>query len=78
MTTVVVTMTNLCAGGGHARIAVSGAKSATVDVSTAMLSDPITDEDADSFVKIIGKMAKAGRTPAQAVALLQAGVTITV
>lgn len=78
MTTVVVTMTSLCSGGGHARIGVTGAKTATYNVSTDILSDPISDEDAEAFVKIIGKMAKSGRTNAQTVALLQAGVTITV
>ncbi len=78
MTTVVVTMTVLCGSGGHARLAVTGAKTGAYDIHTSVLSDPITDEDAEAFIKIIGKMAKAGRTNQQTIALLQAGVTVTV
>jgi hypothetical protein len=57
---------------------VSGDASATAQGEVADLSAPITEADKQAFVKIISKMAKSGRTLAQARTLLQAGVTVTV
>jgi hypothetical protein len=78
MTTIVITATKFCASGGHAHVSVTGAKTYALDVDVAPFSDPVTDEEAAAFIKVIAKMAKAGRTNAQAAALLQTGVTVTV
>jgi hypothetical protein len=78
MTTITITLTGICSGAGHLTFAVTGAKSLTGHVDLSDLSAPITDEDAMAFLKVIGRMAKAGRTLAQTRTLLQAGVTVTV
>lgn len=78
MTTIVITVTKFCAGGGHAHVAVTGAKTYALDVEVAGFTDPVTDEEATAFLKVIAKMAKAGRTNQQAATLLLGGVTVTV
>ena len=40
--------------------------------------DPYTEQEVEAFLKLICKLAKKGRTNAQARTLLQAGVTVTV
>lgn len=78
MTTETITLTAICSGGNHLTFTATGAKAMVVPADLSSLSDPITDEDAAAFVKVIAKMAKNGRTVAQARTLLQAGVTVTV
>lgn len=78
MTTVVITATAFCPGGGHVRMQLSGATDHVTMMETTTFSDPVTEDDAQAFIKIIGKMARMGRTGAQAKALLEAGVTVIV
>ena len=78
MSAITITLSGICSGGNHLTFKVSGARSLTVPVDLAELSEPITDEDAQAFVRVVMKMAKAGRTLGQARTLLQAGVEITV
>lgn len=78
MASEIVTLTAVCSGGNHLTITGSGAKALTVIVHMDDLSTPVTNDEAEAFVKVIAKLAKAGRTVAQAKTLLQAGVTVTV
>lgn len=78
MTTETVTLSFICSGGNHLTFTGSGAKAATVDGMLDDMSVAITDDEMAAFVKVIAKMAKAGRTINQAKTLLQAGVVITV
>lgn len=78
MTTLTITLTSVCSGGNHLTFSTSGAASLTTQEVLASLLDPITDDDITSFCKVIAKMAKQGRTLAQARNLLQAGVTVTI
>ena len=82
MTTLTVTLTDACsdhAGGGeHLTFSLTGFKTATVASTRSDLSEPLTQADADEFVRIVARMAKAGRTLAQANTLLRAGVTVTI
>lgn len=79
MTTVTITATAFCPGGGHVDFSVTGDKVMNfTGVDVAPLLEPISDDEAQAFLKVICKMATKGRTLAQAKALLQAGVTITV
>jgi hypothetical protein len=77
-TSETVTLTSVCAGGGHLVFTGTGAKSATVNAVLDDLTEPLTDEEMLAFVKVIVKMAKAGRTLSAAKTLLQAGVAVTV
>ena len=78
MSTITVTLTGICDGGSHLTFTVSGDRSATVNGMRDEMRETITEEEAQAFVKVIAKMAKAGRTVVQARNLLQAGVTVTV
>ena len=78
MTTINIQLTAICSGGNHLTFTVTGAKEMTILGDVASLSEPIPDEDAQAFVRVVMKMAKAGRTLGQARTLLQAGVEITV
>lgn len=78
MAAVTITLTNICSGGNHLTYGVTGAKSMTVSGVLDDISQPVTDEEAQAFVKVVTKLAKAGRTLNQARTLLQTGVTVTV
>lgn len=78
MTTLTVTLASICPGGNHLGFAITGAKSAYIAVDLSDLTAQITDQDADIFCKVVARMAKSGRTMAQAKTLLQSGVTVIV
>lgn len=78
MATLTVTLTSICAGGNHITFDVTGDRTATLLMELNDLSVPLDMEDAESFIRIIVKMARAGRTLNQARNLLEAGVTVTV
>lgn len=76
--TLTLTLTGVCAGGNHLTFNVTGDRMATVRSDLSDMSAPITDADLAAFVKVWCRMVKAGRTNAQARAVLQAGVTVAV
>ena len=78
MSAVTVKLTNICSGGGHLTLVVSGDASLTRVLELSMLSEQIDAQDVDAFLKVICKLAKKGRTVAQAKTLLQVGVTVAV
>lgn len=78
MSSVTVRLTGICSGGNHLTFAVTGDAALTQVLDLSILSDPVTEEEAVAFLKCIGKLAKKGRTLAQARTLLQNGVTVTV
>lgn len=78
MTTINVVLDHVCSGGEHARINITGATTQIFDVSVSAFSDSINEEEALAFLKVVCKMAKAGRNINQTRTLLANGVTITV
>lgn len=78
MTTIVASLTNACGGGNHLdfRITVDGQATNLRGVDISELTQPITDDDKLTLLKIIVRGVKAGKTVAQAQTLLQAGVTV--
>lgn len=78
MTTLTITLNAICAGGNHLTFGITGAATATQIADLSDITAPLTAEDAQALVRIVGRMAKAGRTVAQAKTLLQAGVSITI
>ena len=76
MSAITVTLTGICSGGAHLTFTVSGDRSGTVPAELREMLQPITEEEAQAFVKVVTKMARAGRTNAQARTLLQNGVTM--
>lgn len=78
MATLTVTLTGQCAGGDHLTFAYSGAATGSIVGYRDDMTNALTDDEKRAFVAVLCKLAKIGRTNAQAVALLQAGVTVTV
>ena len=78
MASITITLTDICAGGNHLTYSVTGAKTLTVAGLLEDLSSPVTDDDAQVFLKVVAKLAKSGRTVAQTRSLLQSGVVVTI
>lgn len=78
MATVTVKLMSVCSGGGHLTFAVTGAANLSRILDLSSLTDPIEERDVDSFLRVIAKLAKQGRTVAQTKTLLQTGVVVTV
>lgn len=78
MSKVTVTITNVCAGGNHLTFSITGDASGSMVIDLPDLLDPITSRDVESFIRVIARLAKKGRTVNQAKALLQAGIQVTV
>ena len=78
MAAVTITLTGVCSGGGHADFAVTGDISRDIHVELFEINEPVSLEDVQAFLKVITKLAKMGRTNAQAKAVMQAGINITV
>jgi|GEM_PF-4335073 len=80
MTTALVTLRSICAGGNHLTfgVAVDGGQELRRVLDLEHIQEPLTEEEAQAFLKIVAKMALRGRTLNQARTLLQAGVTLVV
>lgn len=78
MASETVTLTSICAGGNHLTFTLTGAKEAAHVLELSSISEPLTDAEIEGFLKCVAKLARQGRTLAQARTLLQAGVTVTV
>ncbi len=78
MSAITITLTATCSGGNHLTVAATGDVTKTVVMDKSQLAQPPSEQDQQGFLNVIGRMAKQGRTNAQAVAVMQAGVQITV
>lgn len=78
MASITITLTNTCSGGNHVVLSVTGEKSATIRSEIDQLLDPITEDDALAFVRVLVKLAKVGRTKVQLKNLLESGLTVSV
>ena len=77
MSTVTVRLTNICTGGNHLTFTVTGDAERTQTLDLSVLTEPVSEHEVEAVLKLICKLAKKGRTNAQARNLLQAGVTVT-
>ena len=78
MSAVTIRLTNICSGGGHLTFAVTGDATLTRIMNLDDLTDPLTEQDLRSFLRVIAWLAKNGRTINQARVLLQNGVEVKV
>ena len=78
MSSITITLTATCSGGNHLTVTATGDVTKTVVMDKAQLAQAPSEQDQQGFLNVIGWMAKNGRTNAQAVTLMQAGVTGTV
>lgn len=79
MASVTTTLTNICSGGNHLTLTVQyGARTKTLRMERDTLVDDLSDDDIETWCRIIAKLVRQGKTNAQAAAALQAGVTVSV
>ena len=78
MSSVTVRLTSICSGGGHLTFSITGDATLSKVLDLPVLIEPLDAQDVESFLRVIVKMARMGRTQNQARTLLQNGVVITV
>lgn len=78
MSTITVTLASICSGGNHLTFNLTGAATRSLVVDLADLTAPITEADAETFCRVIARLAKQGRTAQQTKTLLQSGVAVSV
>lgn len=80
MSIVTTTLQGVCSGGNHLtfRIALDGGGQWSRVLDLSRIQEPVSEEDMETFLKIVAKLALRGRTVNQARTLLLAGVTLTV
>lgn len=78
MSTITLLKTYECAGGDHLKITVSGDVTGTIAFHAPYLGDPVTEEDKETFLRLLLKIGKKTRTKAQLKTLLTSGWTITI
>mgnify|MGYP000898453605 CR=1 FL=1 len=76
---VTISLDSVCAGGGHAFIAVAvdGGGSTVRQYETDDLRGALTAQDRDTLIRLLVKAKLAGMTRAQARNTLQTGFTVT-
>jgi hypothetical protein len=78
MATITVRLTGLCGGGNHATLSVTGDRSMSFVSDVEAMSQALTEDEAETFVRVLIRMSRAGKTLAQWRTALQAGITVTV
>ena len=78
MATATVQLTGICPGGNHLTFTVTGDRSMTVRTDVDAMSIPVTADDVETFVRVLVRMARSGKTLGQWRTALQTGITVTV
>ena len=78
MASLTITRSSECAAQNHVTLVVTGDVSHTYLTTMDNLTDPVTDEEKDVFIKLLIRFAKIGRTRAQVRNALTTGVTVTI
>lgn len=80
MTTVLLKLESICAGGEHATISltVNSALQGTYAYSVTDVLGAVTEDEKEIFVRLLTKVYKLGKSMAAAKAGLEAGVTVSV
>lgn len=78
MATLTLTLTDVCEGGEHFTLTVTGDVAHTCRYGVKEFMAPLTAEEKDAFVKGLVRFAKIGRTAQQVKTALAAGASVTV
>lgn len=78
MSSITLTTVYECAGGDHLRINVTGDVNATIPIYYPELTEPVTDEEKQIFLKVLLRIAKITRTKNQIKNGLNNGYTVTI
>lgn len=76
MASLTLTLTDVCAGGEHLTITVTGARSGVWRTTRSELGDAVPTME--EVCRMLMKLYSVGKTPLQVKTALQAGITITV
>jgi hypothetical protein len=77
MSAINVKITATCNGNNHHTFSVTGDAQTTAVLTTSELLEPVTAQDVETFLRVLVKLGKIGRTAAQTRALFVNGVTVT-
>ena len=79
MTTIVITLNSICAGGNHLTFgaSVNGGAQSSVVVDADGVFTAMTNDEKAAFIKGVIKLYKIGRTVAATKTAFQSGVTVT-
>lgn len=78
MASITLTKTNTCAADNHFTLEATGDITVSAHYSSAEFLAPITDEEKATFLRLLVRFAKIGRTAAQVKTALNNGVTVTI
>jgi len=78
MATLTLTRGATCTAGNHFQLTATGDVSHSAHYSVEEFTNPITDAEKTTFLKVLVRFAKIGRTNAQVLAALNAGAVVTV
>jgi hypothetical protein len=77
MASVTIQATAQCAGGNHITFSVTGAASRQVVLTRDELTEPVSQDDLDQFVRVLARLSKLDKTLAQWRTAMQNGVTVS-
>lgn len=78
MAAVTLTLTDICPGGGHYTLTLSGAVTGAKVYDLPEIRALMDTVDKETIAAVILRLAEEGRTNAQLKTLLQAGVTVSI
>lgn len=78
MASITLTRTDECASMNHIHLEVTGDAQYSYNGTMSDIMSPISDEEKDTFIKVLLRIAKIGRTNAQVRTALTNGYTVTI
>ena len=77
MASITIRATAQCAGGSHITFTITGAASRQVVLLRDDLQEPISQDDVDTFVRLVARLSSLDKNAAQWRSAMQAGVTVS-
>ena len=78
MATLNIQISNICSGGNHADITVTGDYTFNSRITIPEFLDAITDEEKEAFLAVLFKILSAGKTPQQIKTALLNGIEVNI
>jgi hypothetical protein len=75
---ITITGSNVCGGGGHIDIAVTGDVAYSFKCAVDDMRGALTDDEKETFLKVLIRYALRGKTKLQARQALQAGIVLDI
>lgn len=78
MASVTITLNNVCPGGGHGTLTVTGAMNESYNVDVEEIRSALDDETKRDFIMKLVRVHAIGKTKAQLRASLLAGLSVSI